>query len=160
MIMLGILPSDADNDLLPLFRSTAACIAYTSTSSCQRLGFSRICLPSRSLVTKRRRAPRKEQQTTPQSSSPTLPARSLKLSSIFSIIGSCHYTMSALGSHRDTPERVRRRKQGPLTNGFPFSLFRPAFNSIGSVDARSAKWRVTTPNSTLSIKRYLLSNIL
>ena len=123
----------------PLCRSTVACTAYTSTSSFQRLGFSGTCLPSRSPIMKWRRTPRKGRQMTPQSPSPTLLARSLKLSSISSTIGSYRHTVATLGSHCDTSERARRRRQGPSINGFPFSPFRPVFSSIGSVDERSAR---------------------
>ena len=123
----------------PLFRSTVACTAYTSTSSSQRLGFSGICLPFRYLIMKWRRAPRKGQQTTPQSPSRTLLARSLKLSSISSTIGSYRHTVATLDSHRDTSERARRRRRNPSTNGFPFSPSRLVFSSIGSVDERSAR---------------------
>jgi len=144
----------------PLFRSKVVCTAYTSTFSCQRLDFSGICLLFRSLITKRRQAPRKGLQTTPQSLFPMLLARNSKHSLISSTIGSYHCAVSVLGSNCDTSERVLRRRRRASTNGSLFSPFRPAFNSIGSVGARSARLKVTpVPNSTLSRERFLPSNI-
>ena len=60
------------------FRSIVACIAYTSTSSCQRLGSSRICLPFHNPPTKEKRNSRKGQQTKLRSPSLTSLARNLR----------------------------------------------------------------------------------
>ena len=123
----------------PPFRSTVACTAYTSTSSCQRPDSSKICLPFHNPPTRWRRNPRKGRQTTPRSPSLTSLARNSKPCWISSTTGSCCYITSAFDSHCDGSERVRKRRRGPLTSGFPSSPFRLAFSSIGSVDERSVR---------------------
>lgn len=106
-IQIGVLTGSLT---YPPFRSTAVCTAYINTSSCQRLGSSRICSPFHSPLTKVRRKLRKGQQTTPRSRSLMSLARNLRPSWISSTIGSYCQIISVLGTHCDNLERVRRKR--------------------------------------------------